>query len=439
MAAQQIYNAIFSGKINEERRKSERSQQVELNKQARKVHSHEKEVFNAEKNDYFAMRDFAYETNITNWEYGKQIQDYQYARDLATYEKSQDIYESRLGYNQQASALAIGDQQAAIQDLALSQAFQREAMHSDLMNEIKRGGIQKLEQGAKLYGIKSNRRISDEAIQQQLNQVTTQNTFEKEAKFVEGLQQSGKAALGQAGVSRKKTLQSTAAESFRNLVALDSSLSGSRNKAAVDLLKVYVDASLGETQVGLNLDMIELGINAAKDEVKYNNRILEANMQSAIGQMGRNIQQIQLQKMGADLKAEADLNIFPEKFDYAPEPQLGPARTFIKPLKTEPGQVPKGARINPLNEALSAGAQIAQFVASGGVKNIKNLFGPGGGGIGGGIGGGGGGGGDIFADIASRGGLDGGTPYNFNLFAEQASNSQAFGDGGILSFANYFK
>jgi hypothetical protein len=314
---------VFTGRDrNKEARAAERDQRKALKKSARSEYSYNKDQHKADKANYYAEREYAYETALTNWEYGKQIQDYKYARDLATYEKSQDIYNRQTGFNEQAAGLAIGDQQAAIQDLAISQAFQREAMHSDLMNEIKRGGIQKLEQGAKLYGIKSNRRISGESIQQQLNQVTTQNTFEKEAKFVEGLQQSGKAALGQAGVSRKKTLQSTAAESFRSLVALDSSLSGSRNKAAVDLLKVYVDASLGETQVGLNLDMIELGINAAKDEVKYNNRILEANMQSAIGQMGRNIQQIQLQKMGEDLKAEADLNIFPEKFDYAPEPQI---------------------------------------------------------------------------------------------------------------------
>jgi hypothetical protein len=241
--------------------------------------------------------------------------------------------------------LAIKDQQASIQDLALQQAFQREAMHADLMNEIKRGGIQKLEQGVKLYGIKSNRRISNESIQQQLNQATTRNTFEKEAKFVEGLQKSGRAALGQAGVSRKKTLQSTAAQSFRDLVALDSSLSGSRNKAAVDLLKVGVDASLGETQVGLNLDMIELGINAAKEEVKYNNRILEANMRSAAGQAGRNIQQIQLQKMQANLQAEANLNLFPEEFDYAPEPQMTPEREFVKPVMREV-YIPKGPRVD---------------------------------------------------------------------------------------------
>ena len=372
---------VFTGRDrNKEARASERDARKAGKKAARAEYSYNKKVHNAEKKNYYAERDYAYETAINNWEYGKQIKDYQYSQALATYEKSQDIYNQQIGFNQQAAGLAIQDQQASIQDLALSQAFQREAMHADLMTEIKRGGIQKLEQGAKLYGIKSNRRIGSESIQQNLNQITTENTFEKEAKFVEGLQKSGKAALGQAGVSRKKTLQSTAAESFRSLVALDSSLSGARNKAAVDLLKVYVDASLGETEVGLNLDTIELGINAAKEEVKYNNRILESNMQSAISQMERNIQQIQLQKRGADLQAEANLNLFPEDFDYAPEPQMTPERTFVKPIMREV-YVPKGERVDT---GFAAVAPLALTAASfalgplGGAVNAGLLGGAGG-------------------------------------------------------------
>ncbi len=376
MSLSEIGDIVTGRDRNKELRAADREIKKAVKEQDRKVLRYKRELQAAEKKDYFAMREFSYETAMDNWERGKEIQDYQYAQSLAAYEKSKDIYEGQLDYNKQASSLAISDQQASIQDLALQQAFQREAMHSDLMNEIKRGGIQKLEQGAKLYGIKSNRRISDESIQQQLNQVTTQNTFEKEAKFVEGLKKSGKAALGQAGVSRKKTLQSTAAESFRELVALDSSLSGSRNKAAVDLLKVYVDASLGETQVGLNLDMIELGINAAKDEVKYNNKILEANMQSAIGQMGRNIQQIQLQKMGADLQAEANLNIFPEELGYAPEPQMPPERTFVEPIMEET-YVPKGPRVETgfgaaLNATSSLISMVNPFASA--YNTIQDLF-----------------------------------------------------------------
>ena len=350
---------------NRRARAAESEQQKALDTQTSLSNQYNRNIYLTEKANYAEESKYAYDTAVTNWEYGKKIQDYQYAQSLAVFDKSEDIYYGQLGYNEQAASLAVNDQKAYIQDLSLSQAFQREAMHADLMTEIKKGGIQKLEQGAKLYGIKSNRRISSEDIQQQLNQVTTKNTFEKEAKFVESLQKSGKAALGQAGVSRAKSLQSTAAESFRDLTTLSSSLSGSRNKAAVDLLKVYADASLGETQVNLNLDRIELGINAAREEVKYNNKILSANMESAIGQMGRNIEQIKLQKRQADLQAKANLNLFPEEFDYAPEPQMPPERIFVEPPEFVSPTVPKGPRVSKgIDSVFEVVSEVGEIVAT---------------------------------------------------------------------------
>ena len=330
---------------NKEQRAVERDQQRELDDQANKVYEHEKKIFKANKNNYLAERDYAFDTAVTNWEYGKTIQDFSYSKDLASYLKSEDIYDATRASNQVGAKLARSDELTAIQDLELSHAFQREAMHADLSNEIKSGGIQKLEQGVKLSGIQNNRRASVGSIQQQLNTLTTKTTFDKEAKLIEGLQKSGRASLGQAGVSRKKTLQSTAADTFRSLVELDSTLSGARNKANIDLLKVMVDSSLNEQQVGLNLETIELGINKAREEVKYNNRVLNANMDSAVMQMERNLQKISLQKMNADLQAEANLNIFPERFDYAPEPVITPERKFIKPMKREAATVPKGPRV----------------------------------------------------------------------------------------------
>ena len=361
---------------NKEARRAEQKQQTALNKEAKRVYKHELEIYNTNKQNYANEREYAYETAVTNWEYGKKIQDYQYAQSLASYEKSKGLYDAQLGYNQQASSLAISDAQAAIQDLELSQAFQREAMHAELMTEINKAGIQKLEQTVKLYGIQSNRRIGTERVQENLNEITRQNTFEKEAKYVEGLQKSGKAALGQSGVSRKKALQSTAAETFRSLVALDSSLSGARNKAAIDLLKLQVDASLGERQVDLTRDMIELNINSAKAEVEFNNRVLESNLQSAMGQMARNIQQIQLQKQGADLQAEANLNLFPEAFDYAPEPTMTPERLFVKPIKREAPKVPKGPRVaTGFDSVLEVAGQVGNIVGSVvGLGNVANMF-----------------------------------------------------------------
>ena len=412
-----VINWISGDDPNKDLRAADRDAKKAAKKRDRANFSYAKEVHEAEKKDYFANREFSYNTAITNWDYGKKIQDYQYAQSLAVYEKSKDIYEGQIDFNQQAESLAVSEQEASIQDLALSQAFQREAMKADLeneiklqttdlankiksesfnvMTEIKSAGINKLEQGAKLYGIKSGRRIGTESVQQALNEITKKNTFEKEAKFIESLQKSGKAALGQAGVSREKSLQSTAASAFRDLVVLDSSLSGSRNKAAVDLLKLQVDASIAETQVGLNLDRIRLGvttaqersklnisaaqeqaqlrINAAQDEVKYNNKILDANMQSATSQMTRNINQIALQKQNADNQAQANLNLFPEEFDYAPEPQMTPERTFVKPIMQET-YVPKGPRVDTGFTSVAPGLLQIASMAVGAAGPISNLF-----------------------------------------------------------------
>lgn len=331
---------------NKRARRAEAKQQRELDAEYEAIHQHNLANHEANKSNYLAERDFAHETAVTNWEYSKKLQDFTYAKDLATYHKSKDIRDQRLDYNQTASTIATSEEVDSIQDIRLSHAFQREAMHTDLVSEIKRGGIKKFEQSVQLSGIKNNRRANIGSIQQELNTLNKQNTFDKEAKLIEGLQKSGRAALGQAGVSRKKTLQSTAADTFRSLVELDSTLSGARNKAGVDLLKILVDSSLKETQIGLNLEAIELGINEAKEEVKYNNRILDANMNSATTQMERNIQQINLQKIGADLQAEADMNLFPEKFGYRPEPKITPERTFITPRKQEAPTVPKGPRVS---------------------------------------------------------------------------------------------
>jgi len=100
-------------------------------------------------------------------------------------------------------------------------------------------------------------------------------------------------------------------------------------------------------------DKYELAIDIAQDEVKYNNKILGANMQSAINQMGRNIQQIEMQKMQADMQAEANRNLFPEELDYAPEPQMQPRRRFVEPEELDVPIIPKGPRVATGFEAVA--------------------------------------------------------------------------------------
>ena len=421
---------IGAGAENRRRVKEENKQQKKLNKQAKANYKYELEVFEAGKKDYFAQRDFEFETALKQYDYNVEIQDYSYGQALARYEKDLGIYEAQLGYNEDAFGLAISDQEAALQDLGLQQAFQREAIYADLENEIinqafnretqevkletiKTGfeneltnlGIDKLQQQANLFGIQSNRRIQTESIQTELKNLSNSNSFQKEAEFVKGLQAAGQAALGQAGKSTAKSIASAQAESFRTLTQLKSSLKGSRRSAGVQLLNLNVDSAVRETgvnlninkideatrfarvtsglqtkQVGIDIARIDQAIKFANEEAEFNNRILQANMDSQIAQTERNIQQIELQKLGQDLQAEAQMSIFPEPLPKLPEPQLGPERTFVKPVKQEAPTVPRGPRRNATAELIGDVAKVAAFALgpAGGAVNAGLLGGAGG-------------------------------------------------------------
>ena len=421
---------IGAGAENRRRVKEENKQQKKLNKQAKANYKYELEVFEAGKKDYFAQRDFEFETALKQYDYNVEIQDYSYGQALARYEKDLGIYEAQLGYNEDAFGLAISDQEAALQDLGLQQAFQREAIYADLENElinqgfnretqelkfetIKAGfeneltnlGIDKLQQQANLFGIQSNRRIQTESIQTELKNLSNSNSFQKEAEFVKGLQAAGQASLGQAGKSTAKSIASAQAESFRTLTQLKSSLKGSRRSAGVQLLNLNVDSAVRETgvnlninkldeatrfarvtsglqtkQVGIDIARIDQAIKFANEEAEFNNRILQANMDSQIAQTERNIQQIELQKLAQDLQAEAQMSIFPEPLPTLPEPQLGPERTFVKPVKQEAPTVPRGPRRNATAELIGDVAKVAAFALgpAGGAVNAGLLGGAGG-------------------------------------------------------------
>ena len=421
---------IGAGAENRARVKAENKEQKKLNKQSRANYSYEKDVLRAEKKDYFAQREFQFETAQKQYNYNKDIQDYSYGQSLARYEKDLGIYEAQLGYNEDAFGLAIGDQQAALQDFGLQQAFQRESIYADLQNElINQGfnkqsqevrleeiktsfqnqltdlGLDKLQQQASLFGIQSSQRVGTERIQTELKNLSNANSFEKEAEFVRGLQAAGQASLGQAGKSTAKSIGSAQAESFRTLTQLKSSLKGSRRSAGVQLLNLNVDSAVRETgvnlsinkideaarfarvrsglqtkQVGIDIARIDQAISFANEEAEFNDRVLKANMDSQIAQTERNIQQIELQKLGQDLQAEAQMSIFPEPLPELPEPQLGPKRTFVTPVKQEAPTVPRGPRRNATAEIIGGVAQVASFALgpAGGAVNAGLLGGAGG-------------------------------------------------------------
>ena len=178
-AGASIIGGIFgSSQADKQNRASERSQkeaQKLANQQADITNTYNQAAFSAEKQDYFAARQFQYETALKQWKYDTEIQDYRYLQETKKYSASVDNYSNQLAFNTIGAQRAYESQQASFNELLASTAF------------------------------------------------------EGQASMVENLQNTGRASLGQAGNSRVKAMQSTLAEQGRNAAIMSASLvSGER-------------------------------------------------------------------------------------------------------------------------------------------------------------------------------------------------------------------
>lgn len=124
------------------------------------------------------------------------------------------------------------------------------------------------------------------------NETLDAAAFEKQGMMVESLEAKGRASLQQA--SRGKAMQSLAAKQGRDLAVLSASLTSS----AEELQRSLFDAAL--------------------------------------------------QKYGADMQAKANLMIMPERMPQLMMPVMGPAKTFIEPMKVTPSAVPPPKYTNPM-------------------------------------------------------------------------------------------
>lgn len=368
---------------NDDQERAQIEQRKDARRQANEINKYNKEKDAVEKENYYNNRDYEYDTAVKTWEYNTEIQDFEYQASLNTYNERARISEEQIALNAEAAELGIATTNAAFKDFEIDQAFQREAIYADLENElttqslnretqevkaetIKTGfeneltnlGIDKLQQQANLFSIQSSQRIGTERIQTELKNIYNETAFEKEAAFIKSIQDSGQAALGQAGKSRGKSIQSAQAESFRTLTRLESALKGSRRSAAIQLLNLNVDSAVRETgvnlsinkideatrfarvssglqmdQVGIDIARIDQAIKVANEEADFNNRVLQADRESKIAQTERDIAAIELQRRSRDLEAEASVGIMPTEFEYAPYPEITPERVFLPSRK----------------------------------------------------------------------------------------------------------
>ena len=227
-----IFGSSQADKANKDAKKAQKKQEKAAKKAADNANKYNARAFEIEKANYFNNRRFQREIDLDSWRYQQEIQDIQYQQVVKQYAKSVEKTENQLVFNSLAAIDAYKAEQSA------------------------------------------------------LNDIFTESALERQGSLVDRLQQEGTAALGQAGNSRNKALQS-------------------------------VIAGVGR-----------------------NSAINDASLVSSVEQSQRNMRQIALQKYGADLAARAEMMIRPEAIPDIPQPKQAPERIFIEPMEVTPTYIP---------------------------------------------------------------------------------------------------
>ena len=265
-----LFGASQADKSNRQAKKAQKEAEKAAEEAADKTNEYNKRVFKVDKQNYINTRAFERETLTRKWKYDNEIKDYQFLEAVKQYGKSIENTGDRLTYNSIAAMQASEAENNALNDLRVEDAFSRQGM------------------------------------------------------LVDQLQSTGKAALGQAGNSRTKALQSSIAALGRNSAIMDASLS------------------------------------------------------SSVEQTQRNLQQIGMQRYAADLQAKAAMMIQPQQLPDIPLPMQAPERIFIEPMEVLPQAIQPAQQQStfaPIMSGLISGAgQIGMGIANNAANNYKSPF-----------------------------------------------------------------
>ena len=165
-----ISGAASASSQNAQAQANYEQQKKAAEEQARQTNEYNSRVFEADKENYRRQREYEWQTAIKQWQYNSEVQDYQYLQTARQYLSSVENTQQQLTYNSVAAIQAQEQEQASLAEILNSDAFQREGM------------------------------------------------------IIEQLQNEGRVALLQAGKSRTKAIQSTVAEQGRNAAILTASL-----------------------------------------------------------------------------------------------------------------------------------------------------------------------------------------------------------------------
>lgn len=259
-AAANIIGGIFGGnaaaKENKRREEAARREQEARNRAAAATNRFNQQQHADNQENYHNNRAFQYDTAVKNWAYNQSIQDYQYLQAVRQYGKSVENTENQLVFN----------------SIAAMDAYETE--------------------------------------QFSLNELFTEERFNRQGALVDKLQQEGQAGMRQAGNSRMKSIQSSIAASGRN------------------------------------------------------SAIMDASLVSSVEQSQRNMRSISLQKYGADQAAMAQMMIKPEAPPAIPKPVLGPERIFTEPMLAQPGFVGQPAQVDATAPLIAGFSSAASALAN---------------------------------------------------------------------------
>jgi len=368
-----IFGSSSASKQNAAAERQYKEQKKLAEEIAKDTNEYNTEVFEAEKSDYEAMYAYSHKTSMKNWRHGKKLEDFAFAQQLRQFQKSNEIAAGQFGLNQEAAEQAFEGQMASVEDMFLANQFLGETSLGALKDVYTEQGFNKREQDTKLLGIRSKQNLGTASITNQIDSLMTAGSLQKQASLVEGLLAEGKASLGQAGGSRIKRKQSSAAALQRGMIGLEAELTGKRKQAGIELAQLNAETSLAITGVGLNLEKINSAIESAEGEAEYNGRVMSANMNSFINKTKRNIDQLIQQKKYADINTQASMMLEPEFAGYSPKPEPPPKRTFIEPMEAKPGFTPQPARqstLAPLISGFGNAASALSKVNFGGQNNF---------------------------------------------------------------------
>ena len=194
-----IFGSRSSSKANKLAEKRYQEQKKLNEEQAKITNKYNKATFDAEKNDYYAAREFQYDMALKQWKYQQDVQDFRYLQDVKQYGKSVENYGQQLVYNNMAYQSAKDSQMAAY------------------------------------------------------NETLDAAAFEKQGMLVEQLQAQGQVAMLQAGASRSKAMQSANAQTGRDLAVLRATLTSSTKELQRSMMDNALQKYGADMQAKANL------------------------------------------------------------------------------------------------------------------------------------------------------------------------------------------